>query len=451
MLHNIERHGMLAPGLSVGVAVSGGADSLCLLHLLHELAPRWNLRLAVIHIDHGLRGDASRADARFVAQTAARLGLNFHLREADLAMRSENLEQAARRVRQDFFAELIGGGTVSRIATGHTRSDQAETVLYRILRGSGLTGLRGILPVTAEHLIRPLLSVSRCDVEAWLTERGLEWREDATNRNRDFARNRLRHDILPLLAESFNPRLEETLAHLAELALDEESYWDGIVPPAAKPSEIVCLAVRDLVDSPPAVARRRVRRAIETVKGDLSQIGFAHVEAVLEMAASPQGSGRSQLPGLDIFRSFQWIRIAPAGYDNACVRDFSFPVPIPGFVQLPRTAGRVDFEIISRAGNGESHDKVKDEVDWQSLACGGAVPALELRNWRPGDQYRRTGQSHGQKLKDLFQDARVPLWERRHWPVLVLGGRIVWSRQFGPAAECAANPNSECVLCIGFE
>src|SRR5579862_7427276 len=163
----IARHQMFPRGARVGIAVSGGADSIFLLHALLELAPRWNLQLSVVHIDHGIRGDQSRADAAFVADLAARLHLKFHLRQADVPAIDDNLEQAARRVRQAFFAELLSTGAVGRIATAHTRSDQAETVLYRILRGSGLPGLAGILPVTKEQIVRPLLELDRPEIECW--------------------------------------------------------------------------------------------------------------------------------------------------------------------------------------------------------------------------------------------------------------------------------------------
>src|SRR5690348_10827094 len=153
----IARHNMFPPGARVGVAVSGGADSVFLLQALRELAPRWNLHLSVVHIEHGIRGAASRADAAFVQDLAARHSLPFHLHQADVPAIHDNLEQAARHVRQAFFAELLSTGAVDRIATGHSRSDQAETVLYRILRGSGLAGLSGILPVTEERIVRPLL------------------------------------------------------------------------------------------------------------------------------------------------------------------------------------------------------------------------------------------------------------------------------------------------------
>ena len=146
---------MFPPGARLGVAISGGADSVFLLHALLELAPRWNLQLSTVHVDHGIRGAQSHADAAFVADLAARHSLPFHLRQADVPAIDDNMEQAARRVRQAFFADLLSTGAVDRIATGHTRSDQAETVLYRILRGSGLPGLAGILPVTKEQIVRP--------------------------------------------------------------------------------------------------------------------------------------------------------------------------------------------------------------------------------------------------------------------------------------------------------
>ena len=152
---------MFEPGQRVGVAVSGGADSVFLLHALRELAPRWNLRLSVIHIEHGIRGAASHGRCRVRRATGCHFGLPFHLRQADVPAMDGNLEEAARNVRQAFYAELIASGAVDRVATGHTRSDQAETVLYRILRGSGLTGLSGILPVTSEGLVRPLLEIDR--------------------------------------------------------------------------------------------------------------------------------------------------------------------------------------------------------------------------------------------------------------------------------------------------
>jgi tRNA(Ile)-lysidine synthase len=448
----IARHRMFDAGQRIGVAVSGGADSVFLLHALHELGPRWNLKLSVVHIEHGVRGEASVADAEFVCKLAAGFALPLHVRHANVPALEGNLEQAARNVRQDFYAELVAAGTLDRIATGHTRSDQAETVLYRIVRGSGLAGIAGILPVTTVGLVRPLLEVRRGEIESWLRERNIEWREDATNRDPSYARNRIRHQVLPLLREAFNPQLDEALANMATLAQDEESYWQTELaryqPPVPSHQPLV-LPVSQLADAPAALARRLIRRAIEQVKGDLRQIDYAHVGRILGMVRSTVGSDRVQLPGLDVFRSFDWIRLAPAGFDSGKERDFSHPLTVPGTLELSRSKTRITLQVQEKAAPTEACATVVNELDWERFSDGDTAPSLELRNWRPGDQYQPVGQSKPEKIKFLFQEARIPLWERRNWPIITYNGTIVWARRFGAAVEFAAGPGTRLVLHVG--
>jgi tRNA(Ile)-lysidine synthase len=459
----IARHRMFdlgtpEAGQRVGVAVSGGADSVFLLHALRELARHLdlplNLRLSVIHIEHGIRGPASLADAEFVAHLASTFGLPFHIRHSDVPAMDGNLEQAARSVRHAFYADLIATRAVDRVATGHTRTDQAETVLYRILRGSGLTGLSGILPVTREGLIRPLLEIDRSEIEDWLRLHHIAWREDETNRDRTYARNRLRHEVLPLLRDGFNPQLDHALAHLATLARDEEAFWESELsrhlPPATSHQPLV-LPVSQLADAPPALARRLVRRAMEIVKGDLHGIDFAHVERVIAMADSREGHDRMQAPGLDVCRSFDWIRIALAAPEAPDARDFSVPLQIPGSMELPGSSARIVLQVLEKDASTQPRveapcAKVIDELDWQRFYRGEGAPSLELRNWRPGDQYRRVGQTKPEKVKFFFQEARVPLWERRDWPIITYAGKIVWARRFGAAAEFATGPQTRSVL-----
>ena len=442
---NISRYNMFPAGASVGVAVSGGADSVCLLHALFELAPRWNLRLKVIHVEHGIRGMASQADAGFVAQMATGLGLPFLCRAANVPAIDDNLEQAARRIRHNFYRELIDAGQIDRVATGHTRNDQAETVLYRILRGSNTSGLSGIRAVTSEGIVRPLLSIWRSEVEDWLRNRHTTWREDETNADPAYVRNRIRHQLLPFLREEYNPNIDETLARMATLAADDEEYWETLVGRAPRPAadapvgqsesrgtradpgvRPTVLKRTQISDAPTALARRFVRRAIESVKGDLRQIDFLHVEAVLELARSSEGSGRVQIPGVDILRSFDWIRFRPLSADPDPRPDISIPISPPCTVAWP-PASTITFKI-------GPCDRLEAGLNWPEIE---KLPGLELRTWKPGDSYQPAGRSGELKIKQLFQEARVPLWERRHWPVLVAGDKILWSRQFGPAAGFA--------------
>lgn len=452
----VAQHKMFTIGQRVGVAVSGGADSVFLLHALHELAPRWNLHLSVVHIEHGIRGEASKDDARFVRELAAQFGLPFQAREANVIAMDDNLEQAARRVRHDFYAELISSGAADRIATGHTRSDQAETVLYRILRGSGLAGLAGILPVTTEGLVRPLLEIDRPEIECWLRERRIAWKEDDTNRDLSYARNRLRHEILPLLRQGFNPNLDQALAQMAVLARDEERYWAEIVdrkPGLAAAHGPLHILPTSVLRESPALGRRTVRVVIEHIRGDLRQIEFGHIERILQMATGSEGHDRVQIPGVDVIRSFDWIRFAPLGFDSDRGRDYNIPLEVPGSGEPPDRSGRITLQLQEMAGRDGAYVTVGDELDWARLnslpAPDGMRSGLELRNWRPGDQYRRVGQSHEEKIKQLFQEFRVPLWERRFWPIITYHGKIVWTRRFGVAQEYAPGPGTRLVLRVG--
>jgi tRNA(Ile)-lysidine synthase len=450
VLATIRRYRMIEPGQRVAVAVSGGADSVALLHILLELASQLDTHLSVVHLNHLLRGEESRADAEFVRELAAGLGLAAHFGEVDVARRAaesgDNLEQAARRARYGFFENFLSSGGADRIALGHTRSEQAETVLFRFLRGAGTAGLAGIRPVTAAGFVRPLIDVERAEVEQYLRGRGIPWREDSSNQVRDFARNRIRHDLLPMLARDWNPSLAETLARTAEWAQAEEAWWEQEIAAVAgrllmrKPG-FVLLRVEDLQALPLAVARRVARRAVEIVKGDLRSIGFEHIEAILALAASTEGSGRRQIPGLDVYRSFNWLRLAPPDLDTLDNRNFRFPLSIPGTVEVPGSKELIQFELLEPGERGYNRDVAG--LDWERVAG-----SLELRNWRPGDQYRPVGRHSPEKIKALFQQSRIPLWERRNWPVITCGEEIVWARLFGPAADYAAGPACRAVLVV---
>jgi len=354
----ILRYRMLDAGQAIGVAVSGGADSVCLLHALHELAPRWNLRLSVLHLNHRLRGEEALGDAEFVRDLAESLQFPFTLREADVAASPENLEEAAREARLAFFREVLACRTVDRIALGHTRSDQAETVLFRFLRGSGTAGLAGIRPVTAEGIIRPLIGVERAAVQQFLRNRGIRWREDSSNLSLQFARNRIRHQLLPQLAREWNPAIVETLSHTADWARAEEIYWEAELDRLAavrllEKDGAVLLAVESLDGLPLAAVRRLLRRVMERAKGDLRGVDFGHVEAVRELACSREGHGRLQAPGLDIIRSFEWLRFGRPEEASLGTRNYRLPIAVPGSVEVPGTSLAISLELIEKPETSE--------------------------------------------------------------------------------------------------
>ena len=427
----ITRYNMLPRASRVAVAVSGGPDSVCLLHALVDLAPALGITLSVAHLNHQLRGAESDEDEKFVRDLAATLNLPFHRAAAALPA-NENLEQAARNARRAFFTQL----PADRIALGHTRDDQAETVLFRLLRGSGLRGLAGIHPVTASGYIRPLIDITRAEVLAFLRARAIPYREDSSNRDPRFARNRIRASLLPQLARDWNPRIAESLAHLAGLAHDEELWWqthiDQIAPAILIPrAGGIEIQASHLAQLPPAVARRLLRRAIAQVRGDLRRVEYTHIERLLELARQPEGDGRLRLPGLDIRRSFDWIRLASA----APRQDFAAtPLAIPGIYAVPPNTA-LHLELAPHPSMPPKDATLKTA----ELSLRRLPPVLELRGWKPGDHYRPEGQVRDQKIKEMFQMERVPSWLRSSWPIVSSGDQIVWSRTFGAAAEFAAS------------
>jgi len=449
----IARYAMLCTGERLGVAVSGGADSLGLLHALLELRAEYGLELSVIHIDHNLRGAESQADAQFVHNIAQQFGLPWHLRTLDLIRQSGNLEQEARRARYRIFAELVRGGVVHKVALGHTRSDQAETVLFRLLRGAGSAGLAGIRPVTNSGTIRPLLQVTRAQVEDWLKERKVPWREDSTNAELRFDRNRLRHRLIPQLQAEWNPGLPETLAQVADWAFEEEQYWRQELPRLtadwvrfAKGTAV--LDARRLKDLPVAVARRLIREIVERVKGDLLGVGFRHIEGIRELAALPVGRGRLQIAAVEVVRSFHWLRFSTLDDGS---EDWQVNLTVPGSYVVPCTTygsflSAKILELERVRNNGVYNRDVNAlDLDRAGEQDGGS---LVLRNWRAGDQYQRQGHAGPEKIKQLFQEFQIPSWERQSWPIITVGRSIAWVSKFGPAAQFAVDEKSSTVLSI---
>ncbi len=445
----IESEKMFSPGARVGVAVSGGIDSRCLLDVLFELRSTWNLSLTILHVNHCLRGAESDADEAFVRSLATEYGLRIHVERGDVSTADDNLEQAARDARRRFFRTFLDSGALDCVALGHTRSDQAETVLLRFLRGSYITGLCSMRPVTAGGFVRPFLCVDRDQIDLYIRSRSLSYREDSSNREVRFARNRVRHDLLPRLTNEWNPQLPSLLAQYAALAREDEEYWErlvaGIVPPPRK--DALILTVADLVRAPAALARRIIRRAIELIRGDLRQVDFRHVDAILSLIRGPDGHARVQIPGVDVLRSLDQVRFAKPAAEPV-PRDFSFAVEPSAAVALPAAGLEFRFEIVDTAGIhakiDDARGKLEAELDWERIKS----HPLELRNWRPGDSYRRVGRDHDQKIKLMFQEHRIPLWERRNWPVLCASDKIVWSPRFGPAHGFAAEPHAAAILRI---
>src|ERR1700761_2861709 len=451
---------MLEPGDRVGIGVSGGADSVALLHLLHRLAPHLQLSLAIMHVNHQLRGAEADAGEEFVRSLGAALQLEVLITHQ--AVGGGNLEQEARRVRRRFFQACMAEHGLRRVALGHPLSDQAETVLFRLLRGSGLAGLAGMQPVTADGLIRPLLTTSREEVRQWAVAQGISWREDSSNSDPQFARNRLRNEAIPMLSRHFNANLEGALAGTAELAQAEEDYWAQKVEPVYH--EITkrnalgsILQVEAFKGLHLAFQRRVIRRALREVRGDLRGLDLAHVEAVRQICYSAHGHDRVIVPGTDALRSFDQLLLARPGALNAEPRDYRVDISVGVECVLPFGSGRIFVNSVNPQGeNCVNFKKDQDytaeiaDLDADILNRCGGRNVLFARNWEPGDELQRPGHRGAEKIKSLFQQHRVVLWERRHWPIVLAGREIVWVRRFGMGAQFAASPQSRGIIRLTY-
>ncbi len=461
LIHNvaayIRQHRMLAPAQRIGVAVSGGADSVVLLYLLYTLRSEFATQLSVLHVNHHLRGHESDADESFVRSLAQELGLSILVEHAKPS--AGNVEQNARDLRRAFFARAMAEHNLARIALGHTRSDQAETVLFRLLRGSGLTGLAGMRAITADNLIRPLLSSTRTEIREWAAAAGIHGREDSSNSNTAFTRNRLRRETLPALSHLYNPNLEALLAQSADLAQVEEDYWNqqaaALYAQFANHTHFgVQFRVGSLAPVHLALRRRLIRHAIRHLRGHLRGIEFEHVDSILRLCQCEEGHDRVIVPGVDALRSFGQLLLSPDDLRASQQRDYAMDLKPGQPCQLPFQAG---YLLLERLNSPEAADicaNFKEEqqnleiCDWDGdlIAPAGTLDSLQVRNWRPGDVFQRAGRHSSEKIKTLFQSSKVFLWERKHWPVVTAGSQIVWVRQFGGAASVSASSGSRNVI-----
>jgi tRNA(Ile)-lysidine synthase len=287
-----------------------------------------------------------------------------------------------------------------------------------------------------------LIECTRAEVLDYLGGRGLPWREDATNTETSYARNYIRHELLPRVPEA----VTEILARTAEVARDEEDYWSTEVDRLAatllrRDPKGVLVKVDELLRLPIALQRRLVRRAAQAAKGNLLEINLSHVEAILRLAHAGEGHGRCQAPGLDVFRSFEWLRIGVPRTETRAERDYCLALQVPGSTRVPGQQSLVRVEVPPNGCTIEEGSTL--DVDRLN-------GPLEFRNWRPGDQFTRRGRSR-EKIKTLFQLARIPIWDRQGWPVITCGEDIVWARRFGVSDEYLATPESRRILCITEE
>jgi tRNA(Ile)-lysidine synthase len=434
----IERDGLIPPGSRVLAAVSGGPDSVALLRLLSLLSAECRFTLAgVAHLNHGLRGEESEADEAFCQELAAEHKLAIEIGRRDVARQARDehvsIEVAARRARYDFFAGVAERLKIDRIATGHTRDDQAETFLLRVLRGAGATGLAGIRPRRGP-VIRPLLEIRRDELLAFLASLGQPFRTDSSNRDHRIPRNWVRHRLVPLLAEHLNGDIVEVLAREATVLRDEAVFLDRLANEAAArletalPERGVRLDAAALTELPPALARRVVRQALARTE-DARFHGFDHVEQVLALARPVGESSAADLPGVRVERNGASVVLYKRGpRSRPAARGFRYELPVPGRVTIPECACRIEARTRRRPAVQSITGKALGiDQDTALIDAAAAASGLAVRSRHPGDSIRPLGLKGRKKLQDVLVDRKVPREQRDRVPLVVdADDRVLW-------------------------
>lgn len=418
---------LFSPGDTLIVAISGGADSTALLDILAGLSGL-KLRLVAAHLNHCLRGTESDQDEVFARTLAERYALPFESRRIDVhelaRKQGLNLEDAGRRARIDFLDEVRSRWQATAIALAHHADDQAETVLMRLLRGSGATGLAGMPCRNKRGYIRPLLDITRTEIIAYLSARGLNHREDASNLDTTFLRNRIRHELLPAL-ETYNPAIRACLATTAGLLAEENALLEQLSADAAASA---CVFNEDLVScnigilrkQPQALRRRIFRQALTQLTGSLDHFSHSHIEAIEQLIAAPRPNATLNLPqGVAAVREYDLLTLQRASASATAVLS-EIIIEGPGHHALS-DGSHLTLEACPAL---KGHLSFPNDTAYFDLD---KVPfPWHVRAYRPGDRMVPLGMSGSKKVKDIFIDDKIPLAQRRQTPLIFSGDSLIW-------------------------
>jgi tRNA(Ile)-lysidine synthase len=430
----VDQHGMFRAGDAVVVAVSGGPDSVALLHLLCELREARPLQFSVAHFDHGLRGRESAEDAIFVGNLAEELGLPFHPGRGNaLALKEKeglSLEEACRELRYKFLREAAEKTRARRVALGHTADDQAEEFLLRLIRGSGARGLSGMPFIREGIFVRPLLEASRADILSYLTANKFSFRIDSSNDARGFLRNRIRHDLLPMLESNFNPRIRRILLQTASILREDEALlasmaeeaWTDLAKLEERPEgQVTVLDLKRYQEIPRPIQMRVMQKGLELSGTRLKDIGFRHLESIQSLAMRDGPYRRISLPGeVTVERIYQELRFSRKKIDKM-PKDFLYEINGVGRYFLPEIGQSVSLEIME--GLGPSLHENSHSVSY--FDYGRILFPLVVRNFRPGDRFYPDGMDGSQKVKDYFINKKIPQPLRSKIPIIEQGGQII--------------------------
>ena len=443
----LARHAMCTRGDHLLIALSGGADSMALLHILHALAPSLEITLAVAHLNHGIRGDEARRDQEFSRNAAQALSLDFYTREVDVPALAQKgkigMEEAARQARYAFLHDVAKTCGATRIAVGHHKGDIAELLLLNLMRGSGLKGLGGMDPITPNGVIRPLMDLSRTEITIGLEAMGVPHITDTTNSDTAYTRNRVRHRLIPLMAQEFNPSIVETLARTADLLRDEEAWIESITQDHYEACllehnrEDLIISIPRLSVLHPAAQKRVLRYAVRVILGSTRTLTSAHALSLVQLVKKGNAGHYVDLSrGLRGVLTEEGLHLSAEGKNLRTTRPgllteappFEYTVEsiapdCPLTLPIPETGDSLSFRWVSAPTPPLEPHRNALRVVVGSDAIG--FP-LTIRNSRPGDRFRPSGGEGTRKIGRFLGDCHVPAHDRPGVPLVISLGTILW-------------------------
>jgi tRNA(Ile)-lysidine synthase len=441
----IRKNNMITAGEHVLVAVSGGADSIALLICLHKLAPHLGISLTAAHLNHRIRGAEADDDEEFVRRMCSDLAIPFVSEAMEVKQLADeakqNLEEFARRKRYDFLRSTAHRIGAQKIAVGHSLNDQAETALFRFIRGSGIEGLSGIHPIVDDLVIRPLLECTRDSIRQYLKEQRIAYREDSTNADLRYARNRIRRELLPYLENNFNPRLASTIAREAGLARETWSFIEAQAMEAfnrlhCRIANGISIKVKGLLELHAALQKQVLRQALKACQGSLSGITAIHIQNLLSICATEHSGDQIKLPrGSMAVRQFEDLLLLKRPLETC--PEFNYRLDIPGKCHIAEIGAWLQSTICS----APDLKAMKGKRFMQAFLKPSHLPqSLTIRSRMPGDRY---GGSGHRKVKKMLIDGKIPQSQRSALPMVTTGDSVIWIPGFRPARGYESSPESK--------
>jgi tRNA(Ile)-lysidine synthase len=459
VLDNIKKYGLTEKGDKVVVGVSGGPDSVCLLHILHSLAGELNIKIAVSHINHMMRGEESDKDECHVRKLSEKLGVDFYSKSINIIELSKDLgislEEAGREARYNEFQALAQRIGAAKVVVAHNKNDQAETILMRIVRGSGLEGLRG-MDFKRGPIIRPLLNVERREIEEYCLNNLLDFRTDSSNLENVYTRNKMRLELIPYIDRLFETNITESIFKMSSVLKDDNDLIDNIVSDSfnqtvkKKDETGLFLDLELFKSSHPAVRRRIIRQAIEQIKGDLKDIERVHIEDSINLALNGKTGSEIHLPcNVRVSKSYGTLKIF-LNLKKIQYSAFDKVINIPGETMLDVANKRIMARIEEKPSNfihlgGFSENGLIKYFDYEKLISG-----INIRTRREGDVFKPYNSNGTKKLKEYFIDNKISRELRDNIPLVAKGSEIIWIIGYKISDKFKVTENTKKVLRLEY-